>query len=181
VRDCGASCLPTVLGLLTKFKARAEARVELKIPGLRRFPNRLPKIEEETFQEAFDLKDIESVLNSIIQDHAPQGHTSEVAWAIGGCILFDLRIRIASVKGIVAMEDPTVSLLGLHAREMSLLPKNVTLAELQRFMTTDDLYDQQWLLAYEANVKGWLPSLASSPERLRVLFAARNHSVTPVL
>ena len=26
-------------------------------------------------------------------------------------------------------------------------------------MTTGDLYEDQWLLSYEANVKGWLPSL----------------------
>jgi hypothetical protein len=26
-------------------------------------------------------------------------------------------------------------------------------------MTKDGLYDEQWLLAYEANVKGWLPSV----------------------
>ncbi|WP_304511629.1 hypothetical protein [Desulfobacula sp.] len=25
-------------------------------------------------------------------------------------------------------------------------------------MTSDALYDEHWLLAYEANVKGWLPS-----------------------
>ena len=26
-------------------------------------------------------------------------------------------------------------------------------------MTTEGLYDEYWLLAYEANVKGWLPSV----------------------
>ena len=25
-------------------------------------------------------------------------------------------------------------------------------------MSTPELYEEQWLLAYEANVKGWLPS-----------------------
>lgn len=25
-------------------------------------------------------------------------------------------------------------------------------------MTQDSLYDEHWLLAYEANIKGWLPS-----------------------
>jgi hypothetical protein len=27
-------------------------------------------------------------------------------------------------------------------------------------MTPADLHDEEWLLAYEANVQGWLPSLA---------------------
>ena len=29
-------------------------------------------------------------------------------------------------------------------------------------MKVDELYDEHWLLAYEANVKGWLPSVGSS-------------------
>jgi hypothetical protein len=29
-------------------------------------------------------------------------------------------------------------------------------------MSADALYDEHWLLAYEANVKGWLPSVSGT-------------------
>ena len=29
-------------------------------------------------------------------------------------------------------------------------------------MSADALYDEHWLLAYEANVKGWLPSVSET-------------------
>ena len=29
-------------------------------------------------------------------------------------------------------------------------------------MTQDALYDEHWLLSYEANIKGWLPSLGAA-------------------
>ncbi|KJR44222.1 hypothetical protein UF75_5394 [Desulfosporosinus sp. I2] len=29
-------------------------------------------------------------------------------------------------------------------------------------MKVEELYDENWLLAYEANVKGWLPSVSGS-------------------
>jgi hypothetical protein len=33
---------------------------------------------------------------------------------------------------------------------------------LKAVMTPDDLYESRWLLAYEANLKGWLPSAGAS-------------------
>jgi hypothetical protein len=164
-------CLPTVLQIFGKLKARTEAGSEAgrmlgMIGPLSNF-----SIKKGIGREKFDARAIEPVLNSIIQIHAPQGHTSEVAWSIWGCIVFNLRVRAASLKRAIAMQDPTVSLLTLHARETGLLTKGTTLAEFQQFMTADHLYDEQWLLSYEANVKGWLPSVGPDHVHADPLFS----------
>jgi hypothetical protein len=41
-----------------------------------------------------------------------------------------------------------------------LIPGSQFTAQLIPFMTAQDLSSEMWLLAYEANVKGWLPSRA---------------------
>ena len=59
------------------------------------------------------------------------------------------------------MEDSVVTLVLLHARDLNLISKNVSTSGPSAKMTTDELYDEHWLLAYEANVKGWLSSAGS--------------------
>ncbi len=58
------------------------------------------------------------------------------------------------------MEDPFVALLTLHARELGLIGStDLNLDKWCASMTLDGLRDSQWLLSYEANVKGWLKSV----------------------
>lgn len=56
------------------------------------------------------------------------------------------------------MEDSVCALLLLHARSLGLLQKPNELAELKAVLTTQERYGSRWLLAYEANIKQWLPS-----------------------
>jgi len=49
-----------------------------------------------------------------------------------------------------------VSILVLDARNKSLIPEIVDVSLLQSAMVTEELYGDQWLLSYEANVKGWI-------------------------
>ena len=56
-----------------------------------------------------------------------------------------------------SMSDSVVALLLLHAHAKGLIPGSQFTAQLIPFMTAQDLRSEMWLLAYEANVKGWLP------------------------
>ncbi len=95
-------------------------------------------------------------LISIIKDHAPQRHSSEVAWALW--ILLSLRVTIDAdiVPLVLAMEDSVCALLLIEAAKRDLLGKPNSLSTLRRFLSADDLYGSRWMLAYEAIRSGWL-------------------------
>ena len=102
---------------------------------------------------------LKNAFNKIVQTHAPLAHGSYVAWALWGCLLFDVKISKKSVEEILGMEDAVVGLLLLHAvkRKLATLSKT-QLALWDVFMKSEGLTGEMWLLSYEAKVKGWLES-----------------------
>ncbi|GEM_PF-4931988 len=56
------------------------------------------------------------------------------------------------------MEDSFVALLALDGSQRGLIPTGLDTSLWETFMTDQELYGNQWLLAYEANIKNWLPS-----------------------
>ena len=101
---------------------------------------------------------LEEVLNQLILRHAPLGHSSEVAWALWCAIEFGLSVQDEAADKAIAMEDAVVTLVSLHAVNLGLINSSVSLSGPSAKMTVADLYEEHWLLSYEANVKGWLPS-----------------------
>jgi hypothetical protein len=112
------------------------------------------------YDSTFDIEKsiYEECFNDLIVVHAPLGHGSEVAWAIWANILLKIPIHIETANAVSVMEDPVVALLALDAHSKGLTPSGYTFDHFATHMTTEDLYGDHWLLAYEANVKGWLPS-----------------------
>lgn len=98
------------------------------------------------------------LLLRIISEHAPQRHSSEVAWSLWAMIALGFQLPSNIVRAVIAMEDPVCALLLLHGKQNNLLRNPAELDPLRGFMTEADLYDAWWLLAYEANVQGWLVS-----------------------
>ena len=107
---------------------------------------------------SLDLDRIGESLNQIIKQHAPQGHGSEVAWAIWSAITLGINITDESASAICKIEDPVVALLALDAWKRGRLSSIAVANSLQGFMTEGELSGAQWLLSYEASVKGWLSS-----------------------
>lgn len=106
-----------------------------------------------------DRGKIARVANALIEIHSRQGHGSEVAWAVWAAIYFDVHITKTNAKRLGKMDDSVVALLALDARAKRVIDRAVDFPLWESSMTTDGLYDKHWLLAYEANVKGWLPSV----------------------
>jgi Reverse transcriptase (RNA-dependent DNA polymerase) len=137
-------CLPMILRVLCRFKVQEDAEREIE------------KITSST--DILDARKLEMTFNAIIKSHAAQGHSSEVCWALWGCILFGAKVVTESADALIAMGDPAAALLGLHAQEENLLPRKNYLKPFEKFLTAQDLYGEHWILAYEANIKGWLRS-----------------------
>lgn len=102
------------------------------------------------------------LLHRLVVEHAPQRHSSEVAWSLWACIALKFQLPAKVVRPVLEMEDSVCALLLLHARSLGLVKVAKDLDVLQGSMTPNDLYDKRWLLAYEANIKGWLPSASPS-------------------
>lgn len=56
------------------------------------------------------------------------------------------------------MSDCVVALLCLDAESRGLIPTGLDTTGWRNSMNAEELYGEQWLLAYEANIKGWLPT-----------------------
>jgi hypothetical protein len=125
-------------------------------------------IEPGTLTEVLQLCDIHEisiddenfkiVLFNMIEYHGAMKHGSEVAWALWTCIFKKYKIPEKYVESIMHFEDNIVALLGCHACSLKLLSEKA-LEHWKSLMTVDSLKNRNWLLAYEADIKGWLPSI----------------------
>lgn len=97
-----------------------------------------------------------NLLVKTIVEHAPQRHSSEVAWSVWGCIAQGFKLSTESVWLLVKMEDSVCALVALHARSLGLAESSAELDSLAAALTSDELYDSRWMLAYESAVRGWL-------------------------
>lgn len=103
--------------------------------------------------------DFSEILNEIIARNANLGHSSEVAWALWSIIAFNYKINDNAANAISSVSDSVIAILGIDAEKRGLIPDGLNTDKWKDFMSTDELYGEQWLLSYEANIKGWLPSI----------------------
>ena len=108
------------------------------------------------------LQKISDAFHQVIFQHASVNHGSEVAWAIWGCLLFGITLEDPTASQVAKMEDSVVAILALDAKGRGLISNNVNLTVWASMMTKPSLFEENWLLSYEANVKGWLPSIGGS-------------------
>jgi len=93
--------------------------------------------------------------------HAQFRQGFEVAWALWLCKLFSINLPEKALREVSLVDDPVVALLALDLRASGLADELET--ELwASHMHADHLYSENWLLAYEACVHGWLPSVDNS-------------------
>ena len=105
------------------------------------------------------LAELEDIANTLIVGHSDLRHSSEVAHALWACLALGLKLGASAVDSVSKCADPVVALLALDCEQHKLVEKPLDKGLWGAQMTTEALYDDQWLLAYEANVKGWLPSV----------------------
>jgi hypothetical protein len=102
--------------------------------------------------------DIEEALNTILVEHAELGHSSEVAWALWACLALGIGLTTVAASAISRCDDSVVALLSLHCQSRGLVATPLNTSLWMGYMNSQALYEENWLLSYEANIKGWLPS-----------------------
>jgi hypothetical protein len=96
-------------------------------------------------------------LEQLIEDNAPLHHGSEVVWSLWGAICLGCHLDAKVVQKALMISDPCVALCALHAIKHGAVTGAVDLSALELLMRDSELAEDHWLLAYEANRKGWLP------------------------
>lgn len=109
-----------------------------------------------------DFSVLAEVANKQISFHAPRGHSSEVAWALWALIVFGQNISSRAAEAVSKMDDSVVALIALDGFNRGLVPSGLDTSGWEQLMDKDELYGEHWLLSYEGNVKGWLPSRTGS-------------------
>ena len=127
-------------------------------------PDTLSRVLDELYRYYLagyqvNLPKVSDALHQVICQHGSVNHGSEVAWAIWGCLLFRIALDDLAATQAAQMEDSVVAILTLDAKAKGLISSNVNLTLWASVMNTQSLFEESWLLSYEANVKGWLPSL----------------------
>jgi hypothetical protein len=93
--------------------------------------------------------------NSLIGEHAPLEHHSEVAWCLWMCKELQLEVSAWNVDAVAEMHSNVTSLLLLDHGAANRLPKLPANTKWKQFEREEALWDDQWLLSYEAGLRGW--------------------------
>ena len=95
------------------------------------------------------------LLNSLIAEHAPLDHHSEVAWCLWMCKELLLPLSGDNVDLVASMDSSVCALILLDLASSGSLPKVPPAARWKAYESTAALWEEQWLLSYEAGVRGW--------------------------
>ncbi len=114
------------------------------------------------------------LVNSVISEHAPLEHHSEVVWALWIAKELDIQLRTENIDLVAQMNSAACVLILLDLAASGKLAKVPLPNRWKQFETTDALMEEMWMLSYEAGLRGWGgmtdAHLRSSPyfEELRV-------------
>ncbi|MBP1154848.1 MULTISPECIES: RNA-directed DNA polymerase [unclassified Paenibacillus] len=103
-----------------------------------------------------NFKEIENTINNLIGYHAKLGQGYEVSWSLWMAKTLNLKVSRSSAKEISQMDDCISALTALDMRSSGLIPHGLNTTNWSSFLTHENLYQDKWLLAYEAVKKGWL-------------------------
>ncbi|MDR6695316.1 RNA-directed DNA polymerase [Stenotrophomonas sp. 1337] len=98
---------------------------------------------------------LERLANSIIKEHAPLSHHSEVAWCLWMCKTNELKLNYENVAPVTKMKSSVCSLILLDMEASGLLPCGIDYAVWDSLRDRSSLWGEQWLLCYEAGVRDW--------------------------
>jgi len=102
-----------------------------------------------------DNASLTSALESICAYHAPLQQGNEVSWALWLAKRMDVSISKPVADVIAAVDDDIVALVALDLIEQGNL-NTTKLGFWRSYATAANLYEDHWLLAYEAHEHGWL-------------------------
>ena len=104
-----------------------------------------------------NLTRFKETLDELLNYHCELENTFEVSWGLWICKSLGITIDLATANKVVLIDNYVVALVALDLLHSGLFPVGVSFALWESQMTAPSLYSENWLLAYEAYIKNWLP------------------------
>lgn len=95
------------------------------------------------------------LINSLLSEHAPLDHHSEVAWCLWMCKELGLTLTSANVDIVSSMDSSICNLILLDLSSQGRLPKSLPYSRYKLLENSESLREELWMLSYEAGVRGW--------------------------
>jgi len=105
-----------------------------------------------------DAQIVGETLSAVLKSSTPLGHHYEASWALWGALQFGTALDQDVATALSSTDNSVVAILALDAASRGLV-SNLDVNRWQSRMTPQDLREEEWLLSYEANVHGWLPTV----------------------
>ena len=126
-------------------------------------PSAIPIASEMLFAayqsgQKVDKNSIYETISEVIRYHATYGNDFEVCWSLWLCAILDLKIDNSIIKCISSIENQFVALIALDLKNKGLIDGELDLGLWESLMIKEELYGENWILAYEAYIRNWLPS-----------------------
>ena len=136
----------------------------------------LADIYEKCAPYRSDSDPLRNAIESICAYHAPLQQGNEVAWALW--LAKKMKVTISKVVGdrIAKLDDDVVALVTLDLNQLGLLETS-GFPKWRSHMTSMNLYDSHWLIAYEAHEQGWLPARSDYVGADNFFSILRDHGV----
>lgn len=95
-----------------------------------------------------------NAVNSIIDKALKSNNEYEILWSLWLTYLLKINLSDKVILELCNIENPLIALILLF-----LFPKSkLNTTKWEEYMTGENLYSEYWILAYEALIRGWLPS-----------------------
>jgi hypothetical protein len=105
---------------------------------------------------------IAKLASDLVIRNAPFGHHFEVAWALFLARTLAVQLSRAAAQQVGSVESSVCALVALDCQEAGLIPAGLNTSAWRRSLTPAGLWSPLWLLAYEADLKGWLKPVGGS-------------------
>ena len=116
------------------------------------------------YDELVDRTKICNVVEEIIKNHAPMGHSFEISWALWLAKTFNTEINNDNMaEDIFESSDVIPIIIALDLMNENLIDSSLDLSTLIETMNEDSLFEEKWLLTYESIIHDWLPPINPNP------------------
>jgi hypothetical protein len=109
-----------------------------------------------TYRAYVNKDNIKKIISQLIDTHAHKGHHFEVAWALWMAHTFKIKLTDRLATKVFNSKDSISILIALDLRAQNLINRTVSITALENAVDSSSLFDENWLFAYEALLKGWL-------------------------
>jgi hypothetical protein len=99
---------------------------------------------------------VAKLIEDLIRNSAPSAFHSEVAWALFSAKALKITLTAKSLAPVTELESSVCALIALDLQSLGLIDGQLNTKLWQQSMNEGGLTSNMWLLAYEAELKGWL-------------------------